>query len=446
MLSQLRGIFYFVLIILVLCSSPAAAEPLHEYTEARNMYLFAAACLASYDDMTGQMATEALKSNGWSIEKFFKSSKNANIRFLLAVKTQPESGEPMYLIAVAGTETLQDLAADFSFNKVNFSGHSLDELKQNASSEVETKEGPKVHWGFFQYALAAWELDYQDVKNATERRLIKELVDNPARKIYLVGHSMGGAVVTLGAAGLINIGIDPSRIEVVSFGAPAVGNAAFRREFESKINLTRVVMHGDPVSRILQDAVGGYEQFGRQLIWNTKEKSLGEAHEMELYLDVAMKNYYKTRRAALAAGVIAPSQQSLIGSGKSVYILPLANNLPPELSDEYTYMQDAMTDAYQGKVSSYYLAGKRAGFPDDFKAAAAMNCQLVAVPEVHADKLKYKNNEYTVVLEQCIYEAASGSLVAMQTFSSTTRNMTPLESFVHNTINLGQQSSEWLAK
>jgi phosphoribosylformylglycinamidine (FGAM) synthase-like amidotransferase family enzyme len=247
MFSKLKVILGVVLIISGWSQLFVAAEPLNEYVEARNMYLFAAACRASYDDTIGHMALEALESNGWHVEKYFTSGKNANTRFLLFVKTQPENGEPMYLIAVTGTETAQDLLADLSFTKIIFKGHSIQEIKDNARHKVFSKKVPLVHWGFFQYALSAWEMDYHDEKSNGEKKLIRELMENPSCKIYLVGHSLGGAVVTLGAAGLISSGIDPSRIEVVSFGAPAVGNDAFRHEFESKINLTRVVMHGDPI-------------------------------------------------------------------------------------------------------------------------------------------------------------------------------------------------------
>jgi pimeloyl-ACP methyl ester carboxylesterase len=424
-----------------------SAEPLAEYKEASNMYLFAAACRAAYDDIIGHMAVEALESNGWYVEKYFRASKNANTRFLLAVKNQPDTSEPMYLIAVSGTETLQDIIADLSFTKVNFFGHSVEELKKNADGKVTSEGMPLVHWGFFQYALAAWDLDHHDIKRDSSRQLIEELIENPQCKIYLVGHSLGGAVATLGAAGLIDIGIDPSRIEVVTFGAPAVGNAAFHHEFEAKMNLTRVVMHGDPITRVLQDAVGGYEQFGKQVNWNTTDKAFGQAHEMALYLDVAMKNFYKKRWAAVKAGVISFPRQTVPKGGEQfVYIVPLKNHLPEELQKEFPYMQEAIKDTYQSKVPAYYLAEKGLGRHSDLKAAAAMNCQLVAVPDVHAYKLKNETDGYTIVLEQSIYEAASGKFVGMQTFSSTTRNMTPLQSFVHSTVNLGKQSAEWLSK
>ncbi|MCE5284838.1 MAG: lipase family protein [Pelosinus sp.] len=444
--SKLRLICSWLIIMLALPAALAWAEPLSEYKEARNMYIFAAACRASYDDLIGHMAVAALRSQGWNVEKFFKSNKNANARFLLAVKAQPETNEPMYLIAVSGTETLKDVIADFSFNKVNFFGSTLAELKKNASSKVTSQQVPLVHWGFFQYALAAWDIDTQDKKIDASHQLIEELMEKHQRKVYMVGHSLGGAVVTVGAAGMLNVGIDSSRIEVVTFGAPAVGNAAFRREFEPKMHLTRVVMHGDPITRVLQDAVGGYEQFGKQVNWNT-DKAFGQAHDMALYLDVAMKNYYEKRRTAQKTGVVSLPQKALPNAGeKFVYVLPLQNHLPPELQNEFSYMEEAIKDTYRDRMPGFYLAEKGLGRQADLKAAAALQCQLVAVPKVRAYKLKNESEGYIIVLEQNIYQASNGNFVGMQTFSSSTRNMTPLESFVHNTVNLGEQSSEWLSK
>jgi hypothetical protein len=169
---------------------------------------------------------------------------------------------------------------------------------------------------------------------------------------------------------------------------------------------------------------------------------------MTLYLDVAMKNYYKKRQEAVTAGAISFSRQSLPQDkeGKLAYIVPLKNNLPSELSDEFAFMQEAITDTYQDKVPCYYLAEKGLGGAGDLKAAAALNCRLVIAPSVYAYKQKHKTDEYTIVLEQTIYEVASGAVAGMEIFTSTTRNMTPLESFVHNTVNLGQESTEWLVK
>lgn len=443
--STLKLILITVMLMKALTLS-AAASALEEYREARNMYLFAAACRASYNDLIGHMAMDALQSYGWKVEKYYRANKNANMRFLLAVKNQPETEEPMYLIAVTGTETLKDVIADFSYNKVNFFGHTPEEIEKNASSKVTSEKAPLVHWGFFQYVNAAWNIDYHDKKSDSERNLMKDLLENPERKIYLVGHSLGGAVVTVGAAGLINMGIDPSRIEVVTFGAPAVGNAAFRREYEAKMNLTRVVMHGDPIARVLQDLVGGYVQFGKQINWNT-DKAFDQGHEMALYLDVAMKNYYKKRWAAMDAGAVSLPNEVLPKDGqKYVYVLPLKNNLPAALEKEFPYMKEAIMDIYREKMPAYFLAESDSGEQTDIKTAAAINCQLVAVPEVYAYKIRQEADVYTIVLEQRIYEAATGTLVGMDVFSSSTRNMTPLESFMHNTVNMGIRSTQWLSK
>ena len=60
----------------------------------------------------------------------------------------------------------------------------------------------------------------------------------------MTGHSLGGAVALLAAARLYDEGA--SQIQVVTFGAPAVGNAAFNAAYEPLLQVDRIVMAGDP--------------------------------------------------------------------------------------------------------------------------------------------------------------------------------------------------------
>lgn len=93
--------------------------------------------------------------------------------------------------------------------------------------------GGNVHQGF----ARAW---------ATMRDAISTLLDRwqtDHRLLWLTGHSMGGALATLAAADFKGQG-RPVR-EVVTFGAPRVGDAAFARGYQ--VPTIRFVNHHDPV-------------------------------------------------------------------------------------------------------------------------------------------------------------------------------------------------------
>ena len=57
--------------------------------------------------------------------------------------------------------------------------------------------------------------------------LFNEILANTDTRVLLTGHSLGGAVATLLAERLVSMGIDKDRVPVITFGAPAIGNAAF---------------------------------------------------------------------------------------------------------------------------------------------------------------------------------------------------------------------------
>lgn len=422
---------------------PAAhAGPLEDYERARQLYIFAAACRAAYSDHLGQIAADALADNGWTIEKYARSSDKADARFLLAKKT--EGGQTVYLLAATGTETLKDVLTDLRFDKVYFAGRTPDELAANIDRKDVPKDAPRVHRGFFQYVQAALAIKERGQDGAP--LLFTTVANNPDRKIYLIGHSLGGAAATISAAALVSMGADPDQLEIVTFGAPAVGNAAFRHQFEPRLNLTRVVMRGDPVTGVLESLVGGYEQFGRELLWPTPDNLPQEPHDMAVYLDAAMKNYYDKRRQALTAGVITASYRVLPAGGEPfVYVSPVVNNLPGPVSGEFYYMREALLGEYRDLFPAYIFAdGEPADLADSLRTAAAAGCQWLVVPEFGGYRVKDETNQYYITFQQTVYRVKDGTLAGLETYGSGTRHLTPLEAAVHAVLGMSVQKTPWL--
>ncbi len=108
-----------------------------------------------------------------------------------------------------------------------------------------------VHEGF----LSEYQLFHDEVLEYVNRY--------PDKDIYVAGHSLGGALATLGS---FDIAAHTGRhVTTITFGGPRVGTAEFRAAFEELgINMYRVVMDADPVARVPGFFIP-YEHVGRLL-------------------------------------------------------------------------------------------------------------------------------------------------------------------------------------
>jgi predicted lipase len=62
------------------------------------------------------------------------------------------------------------------------------------------------------------------------------LEDNPKYRLFITGHSSGGAIATLFGY-LISPEMGVRQLQIVSFASPRIGNLAFKREFYKRANL-----------------------------------------------------------------------------------------------------------------------------------------------------------------------------------------------------------------
>ena len=442
-------IFLTVLVLLFVgCSGLAAAGPLEEYEEAQDMYLYAAVCRGSYSDRLAKMVARALSRDGWQVESNIYSTKDVDVKYLLARKDVPGKG-PVYLVGIAGTESGKDRKVDLSFGKVYFAGSTVEEHGANAAVDEKAAPpgAPLVHRGFLRYVQTAVTLFDPEEKDTS---LLNELLRHPDRKVYLVGHSLGGAVATLGGAYLLDLGVRPEQIEVVTFGAPPVGNAAFAQKYENVLNLNRIVISGDPVTGVLQTFVGGYKLFGKQTVWNLEEDYLKIHHTMALYLDYAVKQCYQKQQLAEAAGLLKmPNEKQPAGSEPKIYVAPVQNALPEEMSREFGVMQEVLLDEYRTVLPGYLLDRNRPRSGDGnvqeyLQQAADAGCQGLIVPVITATRVKEERNTYYVTLYQRVYRVGDRSLLAASAMGSNTRKMTPLEALEHGALEMTESSGAWL--
>ena len=372
-----------IIVFWLLFPADGHASVLDDYEESRKMYLAATACMAAYSDRVGSFAFDALLRDGWQVEPYAKTTSSADARFLLAGKIHPDSNQPVYILAVVGTETIKDVLTNMLVGQVYFAGRTPEEFAANAGRKDMPDTAPKVHKGYNQFVQTALDAKGLEGSDTAKQQFTAMLLEHHAGKIYLVGHSMGGATVTLAGARLVSMGVRPEQIEIITFGAPAMGNEAFRNEFEPMLHLTRIVTSGDPFTEALQDLVGGYVQFGREIGWAVPESATVMPHEMTMYLDLAIKYYYWNRHQAILAGVIPVLVYQTLPANDvpRVYVAPIKNRLSENLQEEFFYMKEVLQEEYRRAFPGYFIDTAQEG-GDVFKKAAAAGCQLVIVAEV----------------------------------------------------------------
>ncbi len=431
------------LLSLILLWSPVVsnAELKEEYDEAYLLYIAAGASTAAYSGRVGELATQYLEQDGWQIDHYIQPQGHAGIRFLVAKKNL-NTNVPLYVLAIVGTESNGDIKANLKFDKVYFAGRSDEEFSDNAAKQNIPNSEPKVHRGFYEFVQAGPSATLR--AHQTPFSLPDLLLSDTKSKIYLTGHSLGGAAATLIGARLISMGIRPEQIRVITFGAPAVGNAAFAAKFQPLLSLTRVVNSGDPVTGILQTLVGGYKQFGQEIRW-TAPATVHDPHLLIGYLDSALKNYYDKRRRAITAGIQLPSPPAAAkGTNHGrIYIAPLQNNLPASLAADFWYMNEALYDEYQQAIPDYVLSNKPSSTSWQ-ETATASGCQWAILSEVNAMRVKEERNAYYITISQTLYDVATGSVVDTAIFSTGTYNLTPLEAFIHASKGINSLQRTWL--
>lgn len=422
------------------------AEPREEYEEAYRLSIMAAASVAAYNDRIGEMTTRYLEQNNWTIDRYTQDQNQPGARYLLAQKTTAQ-GDTLYVLAIVGTENNHDIKIDLKVDKVYFAGSTFEEFAANAELKNIPASQPKIHRGFHEFFQAGPTAKLSNTAGAS-RSLRDILARQQGNKLYITGHSLGGAAAIIAGARFIEMGVNPSQLEVITFGSPAVGNAAFAEKFADVLKVTRIVIDGDAVTGVLQTLVGGYQHFGREIKWQSPDHAHG-FHDIAGYVDIALKNYYDKRRQAREAGIELSQAAALVTqtippvTQERVYIAPLKNNLQPALTTDFAYMQDALLDEYRQAYPNLLL-GKTTVNDNWLEQAAAANCRWVIVPQVVSTLPKNQQNNYRITMQQTVYETSSGAIVDMTSFSTATTTLTPLEAFIHAFKGFRSQEELWL--
>lgn len=422
----------FVLTMLLLCPSRVMAAT-GETGEQELELVSSLVSMASYSDELSLLAREWLAETGWEFQSQTTATSFAQGRYHLVTKEMPD-GHRAVLLAFPGTENAKDAKVDLRTRSVPFGGSSVEEFRDVAQQDRHATSYPLVHKGFDDYTMTALfhkpvDLAGSGACETMGEHLAQELRAHPTEVLYLTGHSLGGAAAILTAARLSDMGVRPEQLRVITFGSPAVGNAAFARYYEKRMQLTRIVMDGDPVAAALQSLGTRYVQFGERVVWKQDRSSARFEHAMVVYLDRALRFYFSEDE--VGDGDMLESRPLAARGGIFVAVPQL--DLDPLVAGDDTADIRILQGAWQARYTPCTVQsdGQRGADMDVLIAEArAAQCRYAVRQHVSVKRSRDEADTVRVVLETSVYDA-QGTFITVVSKSTTDRRMTPLEAVAY---------------
>ena len=433
MMTLLRLLVFLVLLLL----------PVRTFAAPRDLpslyFVCAAASEAAYAGELPELLRARLVAAGWQIESYETEGHRGTVgRFFHMVRTD-EDGAETHLVAFPGTERGSDVWTDLRLGRAAFGGTSPSEFLAVRDAPVTGRsETPLVHRGFLDYTQAAL---FTEVLPAYGNRtagevLAAELRAHPSMRVYLTGHSLGGAAAVLTAARLADLGVSPTQLVVTTFGAPAVGNAAFARRYEGRFNLHRVVMRGDPMKDVLAAPLG-FRHFGERVAWSPARSAAKFPHAMIVYVDAAIRQLYDAYGGDNAFLFLMGQPKRT--EGRTLYVTPIETELDDTLKEDAPYMAAMLRDAlHVQNAAAVFAAGEGGLSAEGF--LSGLDGHLAAAREVGAEEMvayritgvreRTARETCRLTLERAIYDM-DGNLIAATSRSARTGTLTPIETVLY---------------
>ena len=415
-------------LVILLC---ALAFPLRAFAAAPDLpallFVEAAASEAAYSGELSELLRARLVAAGWEIVGAETVGHRGTVgRFFHMVRRDADGAE-LRLIAFPGTERGSDVWTDLRMKRAAFGGHAPAEFLAVRDTPKEERGGmPLVHRGFLDYCQAALFTDAAEGETAGER-LAADLRTHPSEKLYLTGHSLGGAAAILAAARLSDLGVSPDQLIVTTFGAPAVGNEDFVRAYQDRFTLRRVVMRGDPVKDALPSPLG-FHHFGERIDWQPARTTAAFPHTMTVYVDAALRRLYDTHDSSGALTFLVGQENRT--AGYTVYLAPIEVEVDDALAEDVPYLRAVLRDAQYVRNAATVFAPADTSGPLDVaaqaRAARTVGAEQMLVYRISGEKLRDAHETYRLTLERSVYDR-DGNLLAAGARSAATGALTPIE-------------------
>lgn len=361
LVRSFSGLFMTLLVVALTvlgnltCSAATKQRVSEDYIDKCFTSVAAASCLGVY---LPENSTEFnyLRAYGWRIMPQKLRSGRVESNFAIAHNYFPELKKRIFLVTFRGSANKKDWSINLKTNRVNYGGHTLAEMEAIAKEPLRKAE-PAVHSGFNTYVDTVMRTSVLDDKGQL-RGVFKAVAERSDAMMILSGHSLGGAAATLLGQRLLDLGMPPERLCVVTFGAPAVGNEAFANAYGARLRLLRITNTADPVPGSLQTFFGGYKQFGRHIKYSLSSQVGNMHHDMAMYFDYSVSDYYEEFDRQVALGRLFPVPDRKMSIGVPVVALWIIESENLKKVATNLDLKRFVTDEYKRMLPSYIVMDK----------------------------------------------------------------------------------------
>lgn len=389
-----------------------------DYTRAYFTSIAAAACVGVYvPDSSSEFSY--LRDYGWEIAPHRQVDGKVETNFAVARNYFAAVGKEIYLVSFRGSASKADWDINFKTRQVPFGGAAIGEMESIAKGAAD-KDTPAVHEGYNAYVNAVLRSSVVDAAGHLTG-VFKRVASAPDTFMVLTGHSLGGAAATLLGERLVALGLPKSKFIIITFGAPAIGNAAFAERYGDAVDLLRITNTADPVPGSLQTFFGGYKQFGENYKYHLSPKISNFQHDMAMYFDNSISEFFKAEDSAVAAGVVRSVPYSKVVAGKPLVALWITSS--PGLA-RHKYVPDIkrfITDEYRRSLPSYVVMDKAVNVDrlpereDIMKLSREAGAEYVLLCGIDGKQVRAGDYWY-IALDQALF-TADGRMLTMGTFA-----------------------------
>lgn len=420
--------------------SAGLCEIKNDYNRAYGTVLSVDMCAGSYSP-SDAIELSYLRHYGWKIDSFNIKGKDGEKANFLVASAVTKSGVPFYVIAVRGSADKEDWRINFMTSQVPF---SLTEKKNALQLDLEAvsnkekkkvrkiiKKLPSVHKGFRLYADTVMDsvLTGEASKAFNGRNLLQAMKD-PEAHVLLTGHSLGGAVAILLGEDLLEKGVSPERLHVITFGSPAVGNTAFAEKYGNRLDLLRVINTADPVPRSLQMVNRRYKQFGKTESFSLTGGLSVSQHPVAMYMDCTLQKYYALcdrmeeeklltpppmiKNSCADCPKVAIWVENFKDFKKEGFIVDLRRFL---LYEYMSFLPDYVI--LEGDSDLFDTLGKNPGLM--FKEAENVGAEYVLTMSLGLSPMR-DSGDYYITLEQSLWRVKDRSMLVINSIGKRTTN------------------------
>ena len=378
----------------------------------------AASCLGVYlPERSSEFSF--MRSHGWEIAPYTFEDEDVRTNFSIASNTCVDCGMELYMVTFKGTTNKKDWGINPKTSHTAYGGTTLEEMEAIAKRDPQEKK-PAVHEGFNTYVDSVLRSSVVDAQSKF-KGVFKKVYETPNSHLILTGHSLGGAAATLLGERLISLGMPKEKFTVITFGAPAIGNDEFAMEYGDKIDLLRVTNTSDPIPGSLQTFFGGYKQFGEHVKYHISPRISSNNHDIAMYVDYSVSEYYKAFDKAVAAGIAKALPYNKVTAGKPLVALWMHSS--PGLAKR-PYVPDIkrlIAEEYMGMLPSYVVMDDALNaetfyrHEDIMRLSREVGAEYVVICGIDGNQSKDKDYWY-IVLNQGVFKA-DGSLMSIVTFA-----------------------------